>query len=162
MDDGVLKESLEKGLESDHFIKLVSTICSELKQLCSLQEAVSRPQGPTDAEAFELEMRSFLQELHCPHECLLREPNMLGSYKNKLRLVDFLLSELLPARLIAVRKRIKGEDEKMEVDGAKGAVHSVSENMEAILRAYGINNPPPHITVKQIFDRIISKVYIHN
>lgn len=162
MEDGVLKESLEKGLESDHFIELVSAICSDLKQLCSLQEAVSKPQGPTDAEAFELEMRSFLKELHCPHESLLREPNMLGSYKNKLLLVDFLLSELLPARLIALKKRVKGEDEEMEVDGAKRAVHSVPANMEAILRAYGIKNPPPHITVKQLFDRIISKVYNQN
>ena len=157
MEDGVLKTSLEQGLQSELFIEVVASICHELKQLYSLQEAVSRPQGPDDAEAFQLEMRSFLQELHCPHESL-KELNVLGSYRKKLILVDFLVSELLTARLLTVRKRDKRDVEDMEVDGAKGMVHSVPANLEAILRVYEINKPPPHITVTQVFDRIIGKV----
>ena len=157
MEDDVLKGSLEKGLECPLFIELVTATCSELKELCSLQEAVSIPQGPSDQDAFQLEMRSFLQELHCPHESL-RELDVLASYKKKLLLVDFLLSELLAARLIAMRSKVKGDVDEMEVDGATGAVHSVPANLEAILRAYDIPPPPPHITVKQLFDRIITKV----
>ena len=159
-EESALKESLEKGLASDLFIELVYALSSELKQLCSLQETVSRPQGPSDAESFQLEMRSFLQEMSCPHESLLKELDLLSTLRKKLLLVDFLLSELLAARMIAVKKKKKErvDVEDMEVDGAGGGVHSVQANLEAILRAYGINTPPPHVTPKQIFDRIIGKV----
>ena len=153
-----MKESLEKGLGSDLFIELVSSLSSELKQLCSLQETVTRPQGPSDAESFQLEMKSFLQELYCPHESLLKELDLLSTYRKKLLLVDFLLSEVLAARMIAVKEKEKGDVEEMEVDGASGAVHSIPANLEAILKAYGIAKPPPNVTVKQIFDRIIGKV----
>lgn len=153
MKEGVLRETLEKGLHSDIFIDTMIAICSELKQLYSLQEAVSKPQGPEDTDSFQLEMRSFLQELHSPHESL-RELDLLGSFKKKLLLVDFLLSELLTARLLRAKKK---DVETMEVDGVSG-VHSVEANLEAILRAYGIAKPPPHITVKQLYDRIIGKV----
>ena len=158
LEEGVLRSTLEKGLHSDVFIDTIIAICSELKQLLSLQEAVSKPQGPADTDAFQLEMRSFLQELHCPHESL-GELDLLSSFKKKLLLVDFLVSELLTARILKVKKR-KGVDdgvEVMEVDGATG-VHSVPANLKAILRAYGINEPPPNITVKQVYDKIIGKV----
>ena len=137
----------------------MSTVCSELKQLCELKETISKPQGANDAEAFQLEMRSFLQELHCPHKCL-RELDLLESYTKKLLLVDFLLSELLAARLLVMKKKVRGNIEDTTVDGPKGAMYSIPKNLEAILRAYGIRNPPPHITVKQLFDRIVSKVAI--
>lgn len=134
----------------------MTTICSELKQLYSLQEAVSKPQGPADTDAFQLEMRSFLQELQCPHDSL-KELDLLSSFKKKLLLVDFLVSELLTARLLKVKKKDVDGIEAMEVDGATG-VHSVSANLKAILRAYGIKEPPPNINVKQVYDRIIGKV----
>ena len=156
LEEGILRSTLEKGLDSDVFIDTVITICSELKQLYSLQEAVSKPQGPADTDAFQLEMRSFLQELHCPHESL-KELDLLSSFKKKLLLVDFLVSELLTARLLNVKKKDVDGVEAMEVDGATG-VHSVSANLKAILRAYGIKEPPPNINVKQVYDRIIGKV----
>lgn len=138
---------------------MVTAISLELKRLCALQETVSRPQGPGDNEAFQLEMRSFLKELHCPHELLLKDLDLLNTFKQRLLLVDFLLSELMAARLVTMKKKSRGDSEPMEVDGvAEGGVHSVSANLEAILRAYGINNPPPHITTYQVFDRIIAKV----
>ena len=158
MEEDILRTILEKGLDSDVFIDTVITICSELKQLYSLQEAVSKPQGPSDAESFQLEMRSFLQELQCPHDSL-RELDLLSSFKKKLLLVDFIVSELLTARLLKAKKKDLSSAEAMEVDGATGAmIHSVPANLEAILRAYGIKKPPPNITVKQLFDRIIEKV----
>lgn len=159
LEDGVLRSTLEKGLHSDVFIDTVITICSELKDLYSLQEAVSRPQGPADADSFQLEMRSFLQELQCPHESL-KELDLLSSFKKKLLLVDFLVSELLTARILKVKKKDSNGVEAMEVDGATG-VHSVSANLKAILRAYGINEPPPNITVRQVYDKIIGKVSIY-
>ena len=140
-------------------MEMVTAISSELKRLCALQETVSRPQGPGDNEAFQLEMRSFLKELHCPHELLLKDLDLLSTFKQRLLLVDFLLSELLAARLVAVKKKSRGDSEPMEVDGVtEGGVHSVSANLEAILRAYSMNKPPAHITAHQVFDRIITKV----
>lgn len=156
MEEGVLRSTLEKGLDSDVFIDTVIAICLELKQLYSLQEAVSKPQGPADTDAFQLEMRSFLQELHCPHESL-KELDLLSSFKKKLLLVDFLVSELLTARILKMKKKDLDGVEAMEVDDATG-VHSVSANLKAILRAYRINEPPPNITVKQVYDKIIGKV----
>ena len=159
LEEGVLRSTLEEGLHSDVFIDTVAAICSELKQLYSLQEAVSKPQGPADTDSFQLEMRSFLQELNCPHESL-KELDLLSSFKKKLLLVDFLVSELLTARILKVKKRDTDGVEAMEVDGATG-VHSVSANLKAILRAYGIKEPPPNITVKQVYDKIIGKVIIY-
>ena len=155
LEEGVLRSTVEKGLHSDVFIDTTIAICSELKQLLSLQEAVSKPQGPADTDAFQLEMRSFLQELSCPHESL-GELDLLSSFKKKLLLGDFLVSELLTARILKVKKRT--DVEAMEVDGATG-VHSVPANLKAILRAYGINEPPSNITVKQVYDKIIGKVW---
>jgi len=36
--------------------------------------------------------------------------------------------------------------------------HSIPANLTAILKVYGLTKPPAHITVKQLFDKIISKV----
>ena len=103
-------------------------------------------------------MRSFLKELDCPHTSL-GELDLLASYRKKLVLVDFILSELMAARLATVRRKDRGGVESMEVDGDRGAIHSVPANLGAILRAYDIKTPPPHITDRQVFDRIIGKVY---
>ena len=35
---------------------------------------------------------------------------------------------------------------------------SIPANLSAILKVYEINTPPPNVTVKQLFDRIIGKV----
>ena len=36
--------------------------------------------------------------------------------------------------------------------------YSVPANLKAILKEYGLGEPPAHITVRQVFDKIIGKV----
>ena len=67
LEDGALRVAVEGGLSSSQFVELCLSLCSELKTLNSMQETVTRPQGPEDEESFHLEMRSFLLELACPH-----------------------------------------------------------------------------------------------
>ena len=152
-DSSTLQTAIEQGLTSSLFIDLCTLLCNELKQLLNLQEAVSRPQGQDDCDSFELEIRSFLKELHCPHTSLINERDILISYKKKLLMMDFLLSEVLTARMLSLRKK---DEERMEVNGEHSL--SVQGNLEAILKVYGIPDPPSHVTVKQVFDRIIGKV----
>lgn len=70
---------------------------------------------------------------------------------------DFLLSELLAARLARSRRK----DTEMATPpgpALQPAPYSVSGNLSAILKVYGFSQPPAHITVRQIFDKIILKV----
>ena len=130
----------------------MTAVCSELKQLCSLREAVSEPQGSTNTGVvlFEREMQSFLEELDCPHTSL-RELDILTSFRKKLVLFDFLLSELLAARLTMAKTSTCRSTRKF---------NDVAGNLERILKTYNIGNPPPGITPRQVFNRIIGKVYV--
>ena len=67
---------------------------------------------------------------------------------------EFLLSELMAARLIDLRRR--KSPEMMETDQEPS--YSVPANLTAILKAYGLSMPPAHITTHQLFDKLISKV----
>ena len=69
---------------------------------------------------------------------------------------DFLLSELMAARLLSLNKQDESGPSPMEVDGQQS--YSVPTNLAAILKAYGLKTPPGDITVRQIFERIIAKV----
>ena len=112
MEDGALKSAIEQGLSSPLYIDLCMSLYLDLKQHCSLESTVSRPQGPEDIESFQLEMKSLLQETHCPHASISKEGlDILSSYHKRLVLMDYLLSEVLAARLVSMRCR----DEPMDV-----------------------------------------------
>ncbi len=131
---------------------------------------MSIPQSSSeDIEAFQLELRSFLRELCCPHSVLLQGVDVLATYHCRLLLLDYLLSELMAARLTS-GKREEEMDTGQEVSCplplsltvglmcvcVQGG--GVEGSLSAILRAYDIKQPPPDITVKQIFDKIIGTV----
>lgn len=99
--------AIEQGLSSSLYTELALNLCSSLQQLCSLQSCVSRPRGSDDVEAFQLEMRSLLRELGCPHQCLMDGVDVMGDYHKRLLLVDFLLSELMAARLVEINTEEK-------------------------------------------------------
>ena len=62
---------------------------------------------------------------------------------------------MLAARLCDLNR---GQDpEPMDTDQPS---YSVPANLEAILKVYGLNKPPAHITVHQVFDRLIAKVCV--
>lgn len=130
--------------------------------------------GVEDTDSFLMEMRGFLQELSCPHKQLTSDLNILASYSSRLLLIgkcgdytllcvcdnrlsfnvtDFLLSEVLSARLCELQKR----QDPVPMDTGQPS-YSVPANLAAILKVYGLSTPPAHITVYQVFDKLIAKV----
>ncbi|CAI8028392.1 Protein FAM98A [Geodia barretti] len=152
VEEGKMKAAIEEGLASAAFVELVVTVCSELKKRNQMQETVNKPAGLADAESFQLEMRGFLQELCCPNTELTTS---LTSNSARLQLVDYLLSELMTARLIDLQKS-QQDPEPMETDHQEPS-YSVPANLTAILKAYGLSTPPAHVTPHQFFGKLISK-----
>ena len=130
--------------------------------------------GVEDTDSFQMEMRGFLQELCCPHKQLTSDLNILASYSSRLLLIgepgnlfvvitwiltllfsetDFLLSEVLTARLCDLQQR--QDPDPMDTGQPS---YSVPANLAAILKVYGLSTPPAHITVRQVFDKLIAKV----
>ncbi|XP_064387131.1 protein FAM98A-like [Halichondria panicea] len=144
LNDDTLSTAIQQGLSSTLYKELVLQLCASLQQLCSLECRVSSPQVPEDLEAFQLELRSLLREMDCHHKSLMESVDVLGDYHKRLLLVDYLLSELMAARLV-------GQDEDMDT----GQSGSIPASLSAILRVYEIKQPPANVTVKQIFDKII-------
>ena len=114
MEDGALKQAVNEGLSSMAYTTLLVTLCSELKDSLGLEEGVTPPQGSEDSTAFQMELRGVLVELHCPHVSLTTDMNLLSSPSNRLLVLEYLVSEVLTARLNTVRR--EGE-EAMEVNG---------------------------------------------
>ena len=71
-----------------------------------LQEAVTPPQGVDDHEAFQLELRGFLSELKFPQMDVIEGLGLtfLYSFRNRLLVLDFLVSELMATRLLLLRQ----------------------------------------------------------
>ena len=137
LEDGALRVAVEGGLSSSQFVELCLSLCSELKTLNSMQETVTRPQdcpGPEDEESFHLEMRSFLLELACPHSSLTKGLQTTSTPSNRILLLDFLLSELLAARLLSLRT----EESPTEPGKPVKQPYSIPDNLAAILKVYGL------------------------
>ena len=106
MEEGALYNVLEEGLLSSMFIELLCRVCGELKLSLVLQEAVTPPQGVDDHEAFQLELRGFLCELKFPQLDVIEGLGLtfLSSFRNRLLVLDFLVSELMATRLLLLRQ----------------------------------------------------------
>lgn len=66
---------------------------------------------------------------------------------------DFLLSEVLTARMCDLQQT--HDPDPMDTGQPS---YSVPANLAAILKVYGLSTPPAHITVHQVFDKLIAKV----
>lgn len=80
---------------------------------------MTRPQGPQDAESLQLELRGLLREMQCPHLALTMLVDMLSTYENRLLVLDYLLSEVLAARLLSLRQQ---KQDEMETNGEEVGV----------------------------------------
>lgn len=58
-----------------------------LHHLLLVPSPLPPPPGPEDAESFKLELRAFLQELHCPHPALLEPAGLLATPTDNLKLI---------------------------------------------------------------------------
>ena len=114
MEEGALKRAVDEGISSLAYTTLLITLCLELKDSLGLEEGVTPPQGSEDSTAFQMELRGVLAELNCPHISLTTDMSLLSSPSNRLLVLEYLVSEVLAARLSAVRGE---EEEAMEVNG---------------------------------------------
>lgn len=148
-DPAAVTTAVKDGLASLEFRQVITQLCDELKSLNKMEEGVSPPQGITDQDTFNLEMKGFLQELQCPYSALIESIDSLSNQDNRLLLLNYLLSELLTSRLLV-------EQEKQDVAMPKGSV--VADHLQAILHCYGITTPPPSNTPpRKVLEKIIGK-----
>ena len=115
MEEGALHTAVQEGMQSPAYTDLLTALCAELKASAGLQESVTRPQGPDDAESFQLELRGLLRELQCPHFSLTADMHVLDSAEKRLLVLDYLVSEVLAARLASVRGQ-RGEEPEVNGD----------------------------------------------
>ncbi|XP_019855044.1 PREDICTED: protein FAM98A-like [Amphimedon queenslandica] len=153
-----LEIAIASGLKDRNYVQLVMCLTSELKELLKLNETVTEPSGPDDSESFHLELRSFLNELKCYHETLVTDLAAFNEPRNRLILIDYLLSELMTARLLKVKIE---ESTEYKRNNFESNPYDVQSNLSAILNVFGVDTPPPHVTPTMILDKIIKKTQEH-
>ena len=146
---------MEEGVKSPEFTRLVRFLVKEVSSLSDLDGHAQLLQDTDlDSEAGMMELSSFLRELGCPHSVLIEGPltERLATKAANLVLLDFLLSETMAARMIAVNKP---ETKNLSIQ--------ISESPEAaalkkMLLALGFPKPPENITPLQLWEKVSAKV----
>ena len=86
-----------------NYALFVSKIGSEIGSLLETEERLNAPENAeiSSLSSWKMEISSFLKELHCPIKTLYEGDlqNRLNSSSHRLLLLDFLLSELMSARI---------------------------------------------------------------
>ncbi|KAG7167490.1 FAM98A-like [Homarus americanus] len=155
-DEGTLKASVEGsdgGPRNVAYTKLVAWVTGELRVLANLEEMVNATTSSDDHSAFLMEVSSFLKELSCPHSQLTEGAlsQRLSSAESRLLLLDFLLAELMAARMITSVK----PDQGMTVEMRES---EYARDLKALLIALGFPKPPANITPQQLFVKVEQKV----
>ncbi|KAK7074807.1 Protein fam98a [Halocaridina rubra] len=150
-------EGSEGGPKNIAYASLVSWVTAELQTLENLEEMVNPPSANEDNSSYHasflMELSSFLKELGCPHS-QLTEGNVnqrLDSPDQRLLLLDYLLAELMAARMISAAKPEQG----MTVEMRESAHAKELKNMLIVL---GFPKPPANITPQQLFAKVDQKV----
>ncbi|XP_066256257.1 protein FAM98B-like [Euwallacea similis] len=144
-----LQAATEIGQKGKDFTELVQFLTKELRTLLSLDEQVNAVTSPGDAVAFVMEITSFLKELSCPYKALTQGlvSERLQKYCERLLLLDYLITELMVARILHDKKPEKKIELKLR-ETPEGA------DMRQILQTLRFPKPPANITIKQLFDKI--------
>ena len=86
-----------------NYALFVSKIASEIGSLLETEERLNAPENAeiSSLSSWKMEVSSFLKELHCPIKALYEGDlqNRLNSSAYRMLLLDFLLSELMSARI---------------------------------------------------------------
>ncbi|XP_047499847.1 protein FAM98A-like [Penaeus chinensis] len=146
-------EGSEGGPKSVSYTKLVAWITSELRVLAKLEEMVNATSSPDEHSSFLMELSAFLKELGCPHTQLTEGPvsQRLTSTETRLMLLDFLLAELMAARMLSSATPEQGMTVEM-----RESEHA--RDLKALLIALGFPKPPANITPQQLFMKVEQKV----
>jgi len=156
--DESFSTALEAGAKSQDFTQLVEWATTELSKFYGIEEHVNAISDPEDCDTFLMELSGFLRTYGCPYTGLSDGPisQRLATKQNRLHLLDFLLSELSAARMLALNKphlitrSMEVEEQTVETDSAK--------YMKQMLIALGFPKPPDGITSFQLFSKVESKI----
>ncbi|XP_033102675.1 protein FAM98A-like [Anneissia japonica] len=156
LQEDLFAEALRAGSCSPDFTSLVSWIAGQLKLICDVEESITPTTSAEDMETFELEVSGFLKEMHCPHTSLI-EGDLhvrLGSEENRLKLLDFLTTELQAAKMIAINfANVQDAVEKPELGWNES-----SKCLKNICVDLGLSKPPLNVSDIQLFSKLESQL----
>ena len=146
-----LAAAVDGGVKSAEYTGLVLYMVREVGELLGLEDHVQ--EGDTSSEAWAMELSSFLRELGCPHSCLTQGAvgDRLADNRAKLVLLDYLLSELMAARMIS-------NDKPKNSLNIQVAETPTAAALKKMLLALGFPKPPDNITSLQLWDKVTAKV----
>lgn len=120
------------GVASEAYTLLCSFLTTEIGSLAGLEATVSAV-DPEDPSVYLMDMRGFLQELGCVYTSLLL-PDAMDSAENKLRLLEFLATELAACRINTVNGTGPGSSAMMAVDDSGADSGDAKLMTEGIVR----------------------------
>ncbi|KAF9793885.1 hypothetical protein SFRURICE_007416 [Spodoptera frugiperda] len=146
-DEASFAKALDGGPKSLDFTKLVHILAEEIKNLCNLEETVNMMNDPDESSSFLLELSSFLKELKCPYKKLVtgHMSSRLQTKEDRLLLLDYLISELMAARMVNVDGPKDKQAAGMEIVVQESPT---ARDLKNILIALKFNKPPPNITAE--------------
>ena len=146
-----LDKVVSDGVLNPIFTKLVVYLAREVSSLSDLEDQLQ--EADCCSEAWMMELSSLLRELGCPHVSLTEGPvsDRLNSKRSRLVLLDFLLSELMAARMIAENQSDKNLRIQLQESPTAAA-------LKRMLLALGFPKPPDNITPLQLWDKVAAKV----
>ncbi|CAH1642481.1 unnamed protein product [Spodoptera littoralis] len=156
-DEATFAKALDGGPKSLDFTKLVHILAEEIKSLCNLEETVNMMNDPDESSSFLLELSSFLKELKCPYKKLVtgHMSSRLQTKEDRLLLLDYLISELMAARMVNVDGPKDKQAAGMEIVVQESPT---ARDLKNILIALKFNKPPPNITAEMLFAKLEAKL----
>ncbi|XP_050680084.1 protein FAM98A isoform X2 [Leptidea sinapis] len=155
VDEAFFGKALDGGPKSMDYTKLVHILSEEIKQLCNVEETVNMINDPDESSTFLLELSSFLKELGCPYRKLVTGhlSSRLQSREDKLLLLDYLISELMAAKIVNVdAPKVKTGMDIVVIETP------TARDLKEILITLKFNKPPPNITPEILFSKVEAKV----
>ncbi|CAF0900298.1 unnamed protein product [Brachionus calyciflorus] len=151
--EDLFKQMIDQNLPD--FSKLVSYITKELSKILNIEEFVNPIETQGDSSSFYLEICAFLKEISCPYRSLTSDAidQRFQSSTNKLKLIEFLISELQASQLIAANR-------PQEIQASTNTISNESEETKAlksILITLGFPKPPANVTAKEVWSRVEAK-----
>ncbi|XP_022081533.1 protein FAM98A-like [Acanthaster planci] len=156
MDETAFQQAIDEGPSSTEFTALISWLAGGLNRLGGVEATVSATSLAEEAESFELELSSLLSEMNCPYSALTQGEmiNRFGNKENRLRLLDFLTSELQAAKIITCRPQ---KVDAMETDKECGW-HVSSQHLKNICLGLKLCKPPADVNEVQLFNKIEERI----
>ncbi|XP_026743364.1 protein FAM98A [Trichoplusia ni] len=156
-DETAFSKALDGGAKSLEFTKLIHILAEELKRLCNLEETVNMMNDPDESSSFLLELSSFLKELGCPYKKLVtgHMSSRLQTKEDLLLLLDYLISELMAARMVKVDCPVDKQAAGMEIVMQESPT---AKDLKDILVTLKFNKPPPNITPEMLFSKLEAKL----